>query len=72
MTQVARILAVLAEGPATTPEVVAETGLPLKHCCAHLRSLWQRGRVTRAPFKRDRLAPTFLYSAVSELGDPHD
>jgi hypothetical protein len=62
MTQAARILAVLADGPATTPEVVAETGLPLKHCCAILRDLWISGKLQREPFRRYKLAPTFLYS----------
>jgi DNA-binding IclR family transcriptional regulator len=63
VTQKAQILSVVTEAPATTPEVVALTGLPLKHCCAILRDLWKAGVIKREPFRRYKLAPTFLYSA---------
>lgn len=62
MTQKAQILSVVLEAPATTPEVVALTGLPLKHCCAILRDLWKAGAINREPFHRLKLARTFLYS----------
>jgi hypothetical protein len=64
VTQKARILAVLLDAPATTPEVVAVTELPIKHCCAILRDLWKAGVINRTPFRRYKLAPTFLYSVV--------
>jgi DNA-binding IclR family transcriptional regulator len=62
--QKARILDALKDGPATTPEVVALTGLPLKHCCAILRDLWQAGILVREPFRRDKLPSTFLYKVA--------
>ena len=68
MTQKAQILAVVMEAPATTPEVVALTGLPLKHCCAILRDLWKAGAINRVPFRRFKLAGTFLYSAPDTEG----
>lgn len=61
-TQKAQILDALAEGSCTTPEVTAITGLPRKHTCAILRYLWQSGVVTREPFKRSKLVPTFLWT----------
>lgn len=64
MLQKTRILRVLAQGPSTTGEVSASTGLPRKHCCAILRYLWQSGVVTRAPFKRPGIRSAFLWSLV--------
>lgn len=62
MTMKAQILTVLMEGPATTPEMVAETGLPRKHCCAILRDLWIDGFITRELFRQRPKPRTFLYS----------
>jgi hypothetical protein len=70
MTQKAQILAVVVEAPSTTPEVVALTGLPLKHCCAILRDLWKAGSINREPFRRVKLAPTFLYSVPDAAAEP--
>jgi predicted ArsR family transcriptional regulator len=59
-----RVLAVIEEGPATTPEVAAETGLSIKHCCAHLRALWEIGLLERKPGHRTRQGGRrpFIYS----------
>jgi len=46
-TQISRVIDALREGPCTSSEVSAITGLPRKHCCAHLRELWGMGLVTR-------------------------
>jgi len=45
-----KCLAVLREGPATTEEVAAETGLPSKSAGTHLRNLFDRGKATREKF----------------------
>lgn len=42
-------LRVLAEGPATTGEIVAETGLTPKHVNARLTEMMARGKVSRSP-----------------------
>lgn len=61
-TKTSRILNVVRKGPATTPEVVAITGLPLKFCCSILRQLWQRGMLVRERFDRAGMNHTFVYS----------
>lgn len=45
-------LAVLADGPATTGEIAAETGMPSKLAGTHLRNLYERGKVKRERFVR--------------------
>lgn len=45
-----RCLAVLTDGPATTGEVAAETGLPSKLAGTHLALLHKRGKVTRSRY----------------------
>lgn len=47
MTQQERVLAVLKEGPSTSTEIAAETGLSVKHCSAYLIALEQRGIIRR-------------------------
>jgi predicted ArsR family transcriptional regulator len=47
VTQWQTIINALRDGPGTSVEIAAETGLSTKHCCAWLRWLWQRGYVTR-------------------------
>jgi hypothetical protein len=46
-SQRSRVLAVLAEGPATAVEIADETGLPSKHCAAILGVLWRARKVRR-------------------------
>lgn len=43
-------LSVLADGPATTGEIAAETGMPSKLAGTHLRNLFERGKVRRSRF----------------------
>ena len=59
-TQFNRVLEVLKDGPCTSSEVAAETGLPVKHCCVYLRDAWQAGIATRveAPTLRNRYGRT--------------
>lgn len=45
-----RCLAVLRDGPATTGEVAAETGIHTHSVGTHLRNLFDRGKVKRTPF----------------------
>jgi hypothetical protein len=67
VTQAERILAALREGPGTSGEIAAETGLPLKHCCAYLRSLWQAGRLRRELHRRSGLRSAFVYHLICLL-----
>lgn len=67
-SQRGRVLAVIEEGPATSPEVAAETGLPVKHCNAHLRALWQVGVLTRVPGPRNGGRPAHIYRLAT--GEP--
>lgn len=48
-TKYSRILTALAEGPATCSELVAITGMSMKHCSAYLLTAHQRGLVSRKP-----------------------
>lgn len=48
MTQLARVLAVIEQGPATSSEVALETGLPMRHCSAYLSELHAAGVLTRS------------------------
>ena len=68
MLQKTRILKVITQGPSTTGEVSALTGLPRKHCCAILRYLWQSGVLVREPFKRPGIRGAFLWSLASAPG----
>lgn len=56
-SQASRCLSVLREGPATTCEIAAETGLDSHTVGCHLNDLHQRGKVTRKPFdgRRDAI-----------------
>lgn len=50
------IYALLSEGPATSAEIVDETGWTLKLVGAHLRRMLKRGEIQRSPceFKGQR------------------
>jgi hypothetical protein len=47
-SQLARVLAALREGGGTAHELSAETGLPVKHCSAHLCELVRTGLAVKA------------------------
>lgn len=49
-TKVDRCLAILEEGPATTAEVAAETGMTAHNACGHLFNLYAQGRIKRTPY----------------------
>lgn len=48
-----RLLAVLAEGPATTAELAAELDITSHNAGTHLRNLFDRGKVARDPFQTE-------------------
>jgi len=70
-TDVAKILASLAEQPGTAYDVHADTEISLKKCCAHLQQLHASGRVVRSEKKvrlRHRSPGAWIYSLpASEL-----
>lgn len=53
---------ILTDGPATTADVIAETGWNRQNACTHLIHLFKRGELTREPFKRKGMPGCFLYS----------
>lgn len=59
-----RVLAVLADGPATTGEVAIELDWPVRLTCAHLRELMIRGHATREPFPTGNRLRRFVWSVV--------
>lgn len=63
-TKGGQVLAVLADGPATTGEVAAELGWPTRLTCAHLRELMIRGHARREPFPTGNRLRRFMWSAV--------
>lgn len=52
LSQTQKCLAVLADGPATTSEVCAETGISVKVASAMLSNLCRDGKAVRRPFKQ--------------------
>lgn len=60
-----RMLAVLADGPATTGEVAAETGLSIRRTGAKLRYLWLTGDVEREIFPMPDKRIRYLWSKVA-------
>ena len=62
MTQREQVLAVVTAGPATTRDVMDETGLPMKHACAYLRTLWQEGILDRRPLACDAGGRVYVYN----------
>jgi predicted ArsR family transcriptional regulator len=62
-----RIESLLAEGPATSAELAAETGMRGQHVSAYLSALYRQGRVTRElyqPVARKAGKPAYLYTLV--------
>jgi predicted ArsR family transcriptional regulator len=59
-----QVLAVLADGPATTGEVAAELGWPTRLTCAHLNHLMSKGTVTRNDFHTGNRRVRFLWMLV--------
>ena len=49
-TKAGAVLRILREGPATTGEVAASTGLPFRLASAHLSNLRRRKKVVSEPF----------------------
>lgn len=63
-SKASRVLAILREGPATTGEVAAELGWTTHLCCAHLKNLHMRGKITRQRFPMPDKRVRFLWSAT--------
>jgi hypothetical protein len=57
----------LGDGAGTSSEIAAETGLPLKHCCAYLRALWQSGELRRELHRRPGVRSAFVYHLLALL-----
>lgn len=68
MTQIEQVEQALREGPGTSVEIAAATGLPMKHCSHYLRVLLAARRVRRRPFNDGRQGRrpgrVFLYEAL--------
>lgn len=62
ISKTARLLALLAEGPATTGEVAAELGWTTHSACAFLKNLHMSGRLKREPFPTGDARRRFLWS----------
>lgn len=58
MTKLSKVLAVLDDGPATTDEVAAETGIPQPVVLSHLGNAWRTGRIAKRPFEGTKLWTT--------------
>ena len=57
------VMAALDDGPATSAEIAAQTGMPMRHCSAVLNRMWCEGRINRTPerMRRDGLPGAFGY-----------
>ncbi|MET4675906.1 MULTISPECIES: helix-turn-helix domain-containing protein [unclassified Luteibacter] len=66
ITQTARVLAVLADGPAVTGEVAAEIGISPQHASAHLLHLMRHGRVSRERFPAGNRRVRYLWSLTGK------
>ncbi|MEV4704312.1 metalloregulator ArsR/SmtB family transcription factor [Actinoplanes sp. NPDC049316] len=67
-----RIVRILAQGPATTSHLVAETGAKQPNVSGHLKQLREAGVVTAEPrgrFTFYRLVPDALQGAALHLAD---
>lgn len=64
MNQRMQIFRLLADGPGTSAEVAAETGLSLRQASAVLSTLHRQGRVTRSEYAREwaRGSRAYVYS----------
>lgn len=60
-SKASRVLAILADGPATTAEIAAETGWTKHNTCAHVKNLHMRGKVERKPWHVKGQGPRFLW-----------
>jgi predicted ArsR family transcriptional regulator len=65
-SKASRVLRILADGPATTSEVAAETGWTVKIACAHLLNLVERGKVDRSPFHRKGQRSAWLWRLADD------
>lgn len=63
MNQRLMLLRVLSDGPGTTSELAAETGLPLRQVSAVLSRLHSQGRIHRSKYVRtkERGTGAFIY-----------
>lgn len=61
-----KVLAILADGPATTGEVAVEMRWPVRLTCAHLNHLMSKGTVTRNDFHTGDRRVRFLWMLVED------
>lgn len=61
-----RLLALLQEGPATTGELVAETGWDRRNVCGRLTIQMRFGRVTRTPYTASGERSRWLWSLTTK------
>jgi len=71
-TQRAAVLAALEQGPGTSRDIAAVTGLSVKHCSSYLTDLWRAGMVQRQPFEEPpaRGRSSFLYQIAAGAPEP--
>lgn len=62
LSKAALVLALLADGPATTAEIAAELGWDAGNTGDHVHNLYQRGKVKREPFPTGDKLRRFLWS----------
>lgn len=64
MNQRMQIFRMLRDGPGTSAEVAAETGIPPRQASAVLSTLYRQGRITRTEYARAREhgSRAYLYS----------
>lgn len=65
-SKAAQCLDILAEGPATTAEVAAETGMTSHNACSHLFNLHGKGRIERAPYYKPGDTRRYWLWSISE------
>ncbi|MGH8027226.1 MAG: hypothetical protein ACREO0_10920 [Pseudoxanthomonas sp.] len=62
-TKASRVVRVLIDGPATTLEVAAETGMHYRTACSHLSNLFKRKKIARTEHVRtDRGYVAYLWT----------
>jgi len=64
LSKASQVLALLADGPATTGEIAAELGWDAGNTGDHVHNLYQRGKVKREPFPTVNKQRRFLWSLV--------
>lgn len=67
-----QLLRVLAEGPATTGEIVAETGWPPKNIVARLTVQMKAGRVQRTPYQAEGEQSRWLWALSAKVNQARE